>query len=1195
MEKHTSNQDEEIIGYFEEDAKTRKDMKFKKPHMRLNLLSDRIFQNEISSESFDLTSKSLDELKQLKYSIVSPKYIKTELASPNQEKFFFEDDDSDLLHKNFKPLLLAYSKKFSNIIELNESVDSSQEIIQDSYLEIKTSFDKSLSNCFQEIKQLNYASTLEDLENSNKVLQEENYLMSLKIEQAYKESRSAIGNIEDSVIQMLKHNLKNYQGSIIIFQEKLKNYQDKFFFQILKFTESLNYKLAKNRYLILILKTDKFFFQILKFTESLNYKLAKNDGKMQKLEKLYQRLKQNLIISNTKCINLEKKYEEILHERIVLQERSENKTSMILNMRMAIESMNFARDQVSKLPNFESKKILQVFLDKILAFEQAIEVFAKICDKNEDISDIYVTLNKENKILKRKLSVEYKNTGNFRADLEEFSKFIYSIAFEIEDVVNKKLVAFDEKIKYLKDFVGKVIEKKTDQKNKDLITLIEELNRKIIEKNEENIELIKKNNEVFEKYECNLKAVNEFDMVKNENTNLIKKLEEIERYQYKISMITNENTKLLSKLEELEKYKYEFNIITNENAKLIEKLKDYQKYQQELSSLSNENTFLISKLEELEKSQSQLSVLANENANLISEIQEHKKSQHESAKIIHELSIKNAKLLSDLEFIALEKAEITILIGDKHKKLQQAESKIKELDEKCCKFEKHKVELERVIEIMTKTHRDEISVCRSQNSIEGSLTMSQTLQKISLTNEKISEITDGKNKEIDLLKQSQEILQNTNKELIKKCGNLEKKIEELEALEKNSKLIKEKNREIENLQHKIENMSESNSKLMKKLKKKTREITNLKKANKFLTEYDKKSEIISSQSFIEKDKSGKFVFGEEENLNKNYGRQLRAQQTEISQVITISITPTNFHKRNKSLIDVENLFLSKIYIEKIREILNQDETLNEKPKLDAESMTVIEAFEVLDINYIQLKDKVKNKEKEKNELLEEANKKIFNLTKKCANLENTLKINHEELRKSKETIDSQSKSLNESLQKISELHQELENSESKIVSLQKQTESIEESFKPSKEFLKSLKYLKIKQKTIKKSWLITKQAQDLIGSYTQSYISQMETLIEKLKSQEEVIGLLEEKLRKLGMMYENEDNNMKKYKKKYKILIDKFNELTSDYEVVYREYTYVNEELQSQKSLNNERMAGTISLYEGKIKELTDELNASKV
>lgn len=1209
MEKHFSNQGEEIMGDFEEDAKKKKDLRIKKPYMRLGLRSDLILESEISSESFDVTSKSLDELKQLKYSIVSPKYFKTEVASPSQEKVLDEGEDSIPLQNSFLPLLLAYNKNFSNIIELNESVDSSQELIPNPCIEIKTSFDKDLSKYFQEIGHLNYASTLEDLENSNKALQEENALMSLKIEQTYKESRLAIDNIEDSVIQMLKHNLKNSQESILISQEKLKNYQD------------------------------KFFFQILKFTESLNYKLAKNDGKMQNLENLYQKLKQNLIISHTNYTNLQRKYAEILHERIVLQERSENKTAMILNMRMAIESMNFARDQVSKLPNFESKKILQVFLDKIQAFQEAIEVFAKICDQNENISEVYIALNKENKILKKKLSFECKNAENFRARFEEFDKFICSAAFEIEDLVNKKLEDFDEKIKYLKVYVWRVIEEKCNQRNKELISLVEELNSKIIEKDEENAKLMRKNEEIFENYEYSLKFVSEFNMIRNENAILVKKIEEMEGYEYKLSMITNENADLLarlkemkehkykismvtkenmnlvSKLEELEKYKNEISILTDENADLIAKLKDFNNIQQELSSLFNENASLISKLEELEKTQSQLSVLANENSNLISEIQQHERTQYENAKAMHDLNTKNAKLASDLEFLTLEKAEITILVADKHKKLQQAESKIKELDEKCNKLEKHKEELERIIEIMAKTHREEQLVYKSQSqsSFEESVTMSKTTPKMPVSDEKLSEITEKlneKSKEIKFLRQSQDILQNTNEDLVKKCENLKKKIEELEDLEENLKFIKEensslaeklqgKNQEIESLHQTIESVSESNSKLMKKIKRMTRKVTSLKETNKFLVEYDKKCEMISPKSFIDKEDSSKFVFGEGDSLHSNYEQQSKERQTEISQVITISITPTHFHKRRKSLIDVESLFLSKIYIEKIRSILYQDETLDEKPELNAKNMTVIEAFEVLELNYIRLKDRIQSQDKEEKDI------EKFELSKKCANLENTLKTNHEELLQLKDSIIAHSKSFNGSLQKISELDQELENSEAKILLLQKQTEdqssliiklteSLEQSSKPSKELLKSVKHLKSKQKSITKSWSITKQAQDLIGSYTQSYISQVETLIEKLKSQEEVIGLLEEKLRHIGMMYENEDNKMKKYKKKYKILSDKFNELTSDYEVVYREYTYVSEQLQSQKSLNNERMAGTISLYEGKIKVLVDELNASK-
>ncbi|OMJ78902.1 hypothetical protein SteCoe_21171 [Stentor coeruleus] len=829
MEKHFTNQGEEIFGDREEEVKEKKVLMLDKMHMRLNHLSDRIMENEISSESFDATSKSLDELKQLRYAILSPKYIKTEVTSPSQEKIFFSVEDEDPLQNSFHPSLLGYNKNFSNIIELNESNesnDSSQELIPNSHIDIKTSFDKNINNFFQEIKQINYASTLEDLENSNKALQEENNLMSLKIEQTYKESRLAIDNIEDSVIQMLKHNLKNCQGSILISQGKLKNYQD------------------------------KFFFQILKFTESLNHKLAKNDVKIQNLENLCQKLKQNFITSNTNYKNLQMKYEETLHERIVLQERSENKTAMIINMRMAIESMNFARDQVAKLPNFESKKILQVFLDKIQAFEQAIEIFAKICDKNENISEVYIGLNKENKVLKKKINIECKNAENFRCGLEEFDKFIYSVAFDIEDMVNRKLHVFDERIKYLKGFVKKVMEKKVDQRNEELIVLVEELNCQISEKDEENMELVKKNQEFLEKYEFCLKIVEQFDVVKNENAILVEKLEEMEGYQYKMSMISSENAKLLarleemkenqnkvsmitkenadlkSKLEELENYKNKFNIAIAENATLIEKLKDFHINQKELSKLSNENIHLISELEKLEKSQTQLSSLANENTDLILKIQENERTQFENAKIIYELNTKNTKLVSDLEFLSLEKIEITTLAGDKHRKLQQAESKIKELDEKSCKLEKHKEELERIIEIMVKTHKDEISVCKSQSSFEGSATMSQTFPKMPKSDEKISEITEKlneKTKEIESLRQSQDLMQITNEELLKKCRNLEEKIKQLEVLEENSKFIEEentslndklqgKNQEIESLQQTVESFSESNSKLMRKIK-----------------------------------------------------------------------------------------------------------------------------------------------------------------------------------------------------------------------------------------------------------------------------------------------------------------------------------------------------------------------------------------
>lgn len=437
-------------------------------------------------------------------------------------------------------------KNFSKIAEESEALESSsQEKSYSVYQEVLSLYERDISYALHKFKDMNYTLMLEDIQKSNQILQEENDLMSFTIEKANKDCRLSIINIENTMIDCLKTNCNDYNNILESIKRKIENFKDKFYMQILRLNEAFNSKLTEKS-----LKIQK----IVRFSKRLIQEKGKNKDKYEMFEE---------------------KYNELIKERVVMQERAENKTVMILNLRMAIESMNFAREQVGKLNSFDSKKIFQVFLDKINAFEQCVNAFSRICQKNESAPD---ELNAMIRNMKKELRDKDQKIAKVREEFQNLGRFIDENRQNIEDCIGIRLDFVNTKIEIFEESLMKRI------KDKNL-----KLDRKKIVA-EKSIKSTRKSEFVFEKQKgLSIKGI--------ENNELKAKFKDLEEKYNKITQeiakIRSNNIKLAEELEIVLSEKAKMEVIIEEQ---LIKCKETEKF---IKNLTKENQNLVKEQLEL--------------------------------------------------------------------------------------------------------------------------------------------------------------------------------------------------------------------------------------------------------------------------------------------------------------------------------------------------------------------------------------------------------------------------------------------------------------------------------------------------------------------------------------------------------------------------------------------------------------------
>lgn len=899
-------------------------------------------------------------------------------------------------------------KNFSNIAEESEALESSsQEKSYSVYQEVLSLYESDISYALHKFKDMNYTLMLEDIQKSNQILQEENDLMSFTIEKANKDCRLSIINIENTMIDCLKTNCNDYNNILESIKRKIENFKD------------------------------KFYMQILRLNEAFNSKLTEKSVKIQKIVRFSKRLTQEKGKNKDKYEMFEEKYNELIKERVVMQERAENKTVMILNLRMAIESMNFAREQVGKLNSFDSKKIFQVFLDKINAFEQCVNAFSRICQKNESAPD---ELNAMIRNMKKELRDKDQKIAKVREDFQNLGRFIDENRQNIEDCIGIRLDFVNTKIEIFEESLIMKRIKDKNQYNKNL-----KLDRKKIVA-EKSIKSTRKSEFVFEK-------------------------------QKGLSIIGIENNELKVKFKDLEE---KYNKITQEIAKIR----------------SN-----------------------------------------------------NIKLAEELEIVLSEKAKMEVIIEEQLIKCKETEKIIKNLTKENQNLVKEQLELKNTIENLNKNNEKDLDL--SNNSLEMRFKF-QTPPETPDNDDRVLEIIsklEEKTDEVLLLSQSQQDLLKSNSKLARKVQRLIGKISKLEGIEENTKRIAENNEDLKNKLHEkdeeIEKMQKSNNdikgdnkKLTRKIKKLTKMAEAVQEGKKDTNQNQRKYENRSSKVINLSGRSGKMLeleFITESvtsvklacfNLKTEAKDQLLSFKIELKNLsLTISkkssshIFPANtFRQTNES----EKNFISKIYLQKIQNILNEDESLQGKPSLDQNDTTIIEAFDILEHHYNLLKHKISVIEQEKRLIQEE-----------YQHLQSSFLSNSELSNKAYSSSNSQSKPSVSSPTFITLMQNPAHLDQEKSSKLQN-----------------SLRQVKSKQKSLKKSFTSVKNAQSLIISSTKDFISHIKNLSQALETQSNTISSLETQLKS-----SIPKSKLQKYKKKCKTLTKKLNKKVTDYETLYKIYT----------------------------------------
>ena len=180
----------------------------------------------------------------IKPSISPNKFVLKLNASPKLFKKCFDDPND--VHKNQKKI--EFSDCQNSEIIINEKIVNPLNI---------SDYSKICFNKTNQINKIDLKQDIEDVIEANKIIELENIKLKNDIDEAYYKSKNEITSIENCIILMLKNKCKDYEISFDHVYQKIYNFQAKFEFLIINFSETLSSKLVKNT-----IKTEKIEFLI---------------------------------------------------------------------------------------------------------------------------------------------------------------------------------------------------------------------------------------------------------------------------------------------------------------------------------------------------------------------------------------------------------------------------------------------------------------------------------------------------------------------------------------------------------------------------------------------------------------------------------------------------------------------------------------------------------------------------------------------------------------------------------------------------------------------------------------------------------------------------------------------------------------------------------------------------------------------
>ncbi|OMJ90973.1 hypothetical protein SteCoe_6541 [Stentor coeruleus] len=596
-------------------------------------------------------------------------------------------------------------KNFPNIIELSEEHEISLEEIPNTFSS-KLKPQLSIPNYLHNLKDPNYLKILENMQEFNKYSEQEINLTSTDSEKPPKDYQL---QLDPSILKTSKFN----QEIAIV---KMKNFQE------------------------------KFFFQIIKLSEASNHYLTKFDIKISNLEYLCQKIIQKYKTTEINYEKLLEKYRELVKERIVLQEKADNNNALMISLRMAIESMNFTREQVSRLSLFDDKRLYKSFLDKIQAFEESVKRYDRMCRKDHGLYEEFDALNRENAVMKEKIAQVIEENCRAKGEIDESNRKNTLLVKEI----NEKEQKINLVKKKIEDFAF------------------------VVEKNSENIE--DQTNLKLGKIEDKIKDAHEIlEIIKIGQKMLIK------------PMVFNEENADSNKTTGK-------NSICNEDAQSsgYEELDDkYKKNLKENLDLKAENTDLVSKLDTVLYEKNSLALLFEEKSTKLREIE---KQLKKSMKIIEKLENQNMQIneagkmnlkISDNIFpiqensVSLQKKSRNVFeSSDYNEKISELASKI---DEKNSEVENLTVSMKK-LEINNNKLTEK---CRKlMMKIQKCKDLEENTKDFESENKILSEKIQDKEYEITKLKNRVKKLKSKKGKLMKNVDKLTLKVDRLEKTNK---------------------------------------------------------------------------------------------------------------------------------------------------------------------------------------------------------------------------------------------------------------------------------------------------------------------------------------------------------------------------------------------------------------------------
>ncbi|OMJ71411.1 hypothetical protein SteCoe_30371 [Stentor coeruleus] len=625
-------------------------------------------------------------------------------------------------------------KRFSNIIELSEEHEhSSEEIPNPSSSKLKVSPSIYTPNNIYNHIDPTHLKLLESIQESNKFSEQEINLTSTESEKTPKDYQLPISIIDTSLLETLRQYSKTSKSSQEIALVKMKNFQE------------------------------KFFFQIIKLSDASSHYLMKIDIKISNLEYLCQKIIQQYKTTDLNYAKILEKYKELLKERVLLQEKSDNNNALMISLRMAIESMNFTREQVSRLNVYDNKGLYKSFLDKIQAFGESVERYNRVCRKDDGFYEEFELVNRENTQMKEKIAQMMEENCRFKEENEIVGRKNRQLVKEMKEKEQKIALAK----KKVEDFIfitksfGENIEDETQLR--------------------------------FGRIEDKIKFAQEtLEMIKINQNLLLKPIGFNEE---------NTNDNIMAKLSE-----YNENMISNEKYKELED--KYKENLKETLDLKTENANLVSKLDTLLHEKNNLSLLYEEKC---TKIDENEKQLKKSIKIIKKLEEQNAEI-DDNEKINTKSLENTFSIQESSVSLQKKSKNAFEssdydekISELASKLNEKSLEVESLTVSMQKLEmsNDKLAEkCRKMMmKLQNYNDLEENARDIENENKSLNEKMQEKDHEIAKLKKRVKKLKSKNSKLMK---NTDKLIVKVDRLEKTNKWLVENENINEMILEKIE-------------------------------------------------------------------------------------------------------------------------------------------------------------------------------------------------------------------------------------------------------------------------------------------------------------------------------------------------------------------------------------------------------